>query len=105
MGRFHIEHKEELVQAGIFVLGQAAGIIGMKVLKSREAKKAMVQTTALALRIRESFTASTVSVQECAGDIVAEAKEVNRKREEQEDALAQVEAADSTPVVAAAAAK
>ena len=81
---FHIGHKEELVKTGIFILGQVVALAGTKILQSRDAKKVMVATTATALRIKDSLKTSTASVQESAGDILAEAKEVNRQREEEE---------------------
>lgn len=79
-----MENKEAWEKAGLMIGGAIAGLIGLKVAKSKCAKKALVHTTAAALRAKEAALDSSAAVQEGAGDIVAEAKEVNRKIAEDE---------------------
>lgn len=63
-----------------FAGGVLFGTAGVKALSSREAKKAYAHTTALGLRIKDSVMETVTVVKENAGDILAEAKEINEKR-------------------------
>lgn len=85
-----MENKECWAKVGLMVGGAIAGLIGLKIAKSKCAKNALIQTTAAALRAKEAALDSGAAAQESAGDIVAEAKEVNRKmaEAEQEEATA-----------------
>lgn len=68
-----------------FAAGTIFGSAGMKILASRDAKKAYVHTAAAALRMKDSVMETVNQVQESAGDILAEAKDMNRKRAAREE--------------------
>ena len=67
---------------GLFLGGVLFGTAGIKILSSRDAKKAYVHCTAAALRAKDSVMKMATTVQENAEDIVAEAKQINEKRNE-----------------------
>ena len=75
---------------GLFLGGVLFGTAGIKILSSRDAKKAYVHCTAAALRAKDSVMKMATTVQENAEDIVAEAKQINEKRNE-EDAKSAIE--------------
>ena len=75
---------------GLFFGGVLFGTAGIKILSSRDAKKAYVHCTAAALRAKDSVMKMATTVQENAEDIVAEAKQINEKRNE-EDAKSAIE--------------
>ena len=56
------------------------GYFGAKVLTSKDAKKVYTQATAVALRVKEEVMTTVTSVKESAGDILADAKQMNEKR-------------------------
>ena len=62
----------------------------MKLLTSKDAKKAYTHITAAGLRIKDSVMETVTTVQENAADILASAKDINEARAAQE-AEAQVE--------------
>ena len=64
----------------LFLGGVLFGTAGIKVLSSKDAKKAYTHCTAAALRAKDSV----MKVQENAEDIYAEAKQINLEREENE---------------------
>ena len=64
----------------------------MKVLASKDAKKAYVSCTAAALRARESVMQTVTAVQENAEDILAEAKQINEDRAAREEDICGVTA-------------
>ena len=68
----------------LFLGGVLFGTAGIKVLSSKDAKKAYTHCTAAALRAKDSVMKTVTKVQENAGDIYAEAKQINRDREENE---------------------
>ena len=65
---------------GIFAGGVLFGNAGVKLLSSKDAKKAYVQCTAAALRAKDSVMKTVTTVQENAGDVLAEAKQINEDR-------------------------
>ena len=67
-----------------FVGGVLFGSAGLKLLSSRDAKKAYTHATAAALRMKESVMETVTTVQENAADILASAKDLNARRAEQE---------------------
>ena len=69
-------------KVGLFAAGVLFGTAGMKLLGSKDAKRAYAQTTAAALRAKDSVTA----VREGADDVYAEAKAINAQRTEAETA-------------------
>lgn len=67
-----------------FLGGVLFGTAGIKVLSSKDAKKAYTHCTAAALRAKDSVMKTVTTVQENAEDIYAEAKQINLDREESE---------------------
>lgn len=67
---------------GLFAAGVLFGTAGIKVLGSKDAKKAYTQTTAAALRAKDSVMTTVTAVRESADDIYAEAKAINDQRAE-----------------------
>lgn len=63
-----------------FFGGVFFGTAGVKILTSREAKKAYTHVTAAALRAKDEVMKNVTTVNENAGDILADAKEINEKR-------------------------
>ena len=72
--------------AALFVGGVLFGSAGLKLLSSKDAKKAYTHMTAAALRVQESVMETVTSVQENAADILASAKEINEQRAKAEEA-------------------
>ena len=68
----------------LFLGGVLFGTAGVKVLSSKDAKKAYTHCTAAALRAKDSLMKTVTTVQENAGDIYAEAKQINLDREADE---------------------
>ena len=69
----------------LFVGGALFGSAGIKLLSSKDAKKAYTHATAAALRVKESVRGTVTSVQENAADILAAAKDINEQRAAQEE--------------------
>ena len=59
--------------------GTLFGSFGIKLLSSKDAKKAYVHATAAGLRMKDSVMQSVTTVQENASDILASAKELNEE--------------------------
>lgn len=74
-----------------FAGGALFGTAGVKVLASKDAKKVYTNCTAAVLRAKDCVMKTTTKVQENAEDILAEAKEINRVREEEADACCECE--------------
>ena len=70
-------------KAALFAGGVLFGTAGVKILSSKDAKKAYVQATAAVLRAKDCVMDTVTTVQENAEDVLAEAKEVNEKRQEE----------------------
>ena len=70
---------------GEIVGGALFGSAGIKLLSSKDAKKAYTHDTAAALRVKESVMGTVTSVQENAADILAADKDINERRAEQEE--------------------
>lgn len=68
-------------KAAAFAGGVLFGTAGLKILGSDDAKKVYTNCTAAVLRAKECVMKTTTNIQENAEDILAEAKEVNKKRE------------------------
>lgn len=85
----------KLKKVGLFAAGFLFGTAGIKLLSSKDAKKAYVHATAAALRAKESVMTTVTTIKENAGDILADAKDLNEQRaaaeEVVEDASAAVE--------------
>lgn len=67
-------------KAAIFAGGTLLGSVGFKLLASQDARKAYTHATAAALRCKDSVMTTVTQVQEAAGDILADAKEINETR-------------------------
>ena len=64
-------------KVGLFVAGLAFGTAGIK---SKDAKKVYTGCTAAVLRAKDTVVKTATTVQENAGDILAEAKQINADR-------------------------
>ena len=67
-------------KGGIFAAGVLFGTAGIKVLASDDAKKVYTNCTAAALRAKDCVMKTVTNVQENAGDILADAKQINEER-------------------------
>lgn len=72
-------------QIALFAGGALFGSAGIKLLTSKDAKKAYTHTTAAVLRMKESVMETVTAVQENAADILADAKDINAQRAAQEE--------------------
>lgn len=68
----------------LFAGGVLFGSAGLKLLSSKDAKKAYIHTTAAALRMKDCVMETVTTVQENAADILASAKDLNEVRAAQE---------------------
>ena len=68
--------KERLCFAGGLLFGTA----GIKLLASKDAKRAYAHATAAALRVKDTVMDTVEKVQENAEDVLAEAKSINADR-------------------------
>ena len=71
---------------GLFAAGVLFGTAGIKLLGSKDAKRAYAHTTAAALRAKEGVMKTVTAVREGAEDVYADAKEINERRAEAEAA-------------------
>ena len=81
-----------------FAGGALVGSFGIKLLSSKDAKKAYVHVTAAGLRMKDSVMGTVTTVQENAADILASAKELNEDRaakEAEEAAAANLESEEA----------
>ena len=67
-------------KTGVFAAGVLFGTAGIKVLSSKDAKKVYTNCTAAVLRAKECVMNTVTTVQENAGDIYAEAQQINEDR-------------------------
>jgi hypothetical protein len=81
---------------GVFAVGVLFGTAGIKVLSSKDAKKAYTQVTAAALRAKECVMKVAASIQENVEDIYAEAKQINEERTTTEEVIDEEEASAET---------
>ena len=71
---------------GLFAAGVLFGTAGIKLLGSKDAKRAYAHTAAAALRAKEDVMKAVTAVREGAEDVYADAKEINERRAETEAA-------------------
>ena len=64
----------------LFVGGTLFGSAGIKLLSSKDAKKAYTHITAAVLRCKDEVVKNVETVQENCSDILADAKDINEKR-------------------------
>ncbi|MCC8081854.1 MAG: DUF6110 family protein [Clostridiales bacterium] len=82
---------------GLFAGGVLFGTAGIKILSSKDAKKAYTHTTAAVLRAKDCVMTTATAIKENADDILADAKEINEARaakeaEEVDDTSCEAEA-------------
>lgn len=70
----------DLKKIGLFAGGVLFGTAGIKALSSKDAKKAYTQTTAAALRVKDSVMNTVTAVRENADDIYTGAQAINEQR-------------------------
>lgn len=73
-------------KVGLFAAGVLFGTAGIKLLSSKDARKAYAHTTAAALRAKDSVMKTVTAVREGAEDVYADAKDINERRAAEEDA-------------------
>lgn len=87
----------DIKKIGLFAGGVLFGSAGIKALSSKDAKKVYTQGTAAVLRVKDCLMKTATNVQENAEDILAEAKQINKDREESEaDEVLEAEAFEET---------
>ena len=64
----------------LFAGGTLFGSAGIKLLSSKDAKKAYTHATAAVLRMKDSVMEAVTVVQENCGDLLADAKDINEAR-------------------------
>ncbi len=64
----------------LFAGGTLFGTAGIRILASDDAKKVYTNCTAAALRAKDCVMKTVTTVQENAGDILADAKQINEER-------------------------
>ena len=74
-------------KAGLFAGGVLFGTAGVKLLSSKDAKKFYTNCTAAVLRAKDSLMKTATTVQENAGDILAEAQQINEDRAAAEEVV------------------
>ena len=74
----------DIKKIGLFAGGVLFGSAGIKALSSKDAKKVYTLGTAAVLRVKDCLMKTATNVQENAEDILAEAKQINKDREESE---------------------
>jgi hypothetical protein len=73
--------KYNLGKIGLFAGGVLFGTAGLKILSSKEAKCVYTHATAAVLRAKNGIMTTVTNARENAGDILADAKELNEKRD------------------------
>ena len=77
--------------AGGFLIGTA----GVKILSSKKAKKVYAHTTAVVIRAKDCVMTQATRVREGCGDILAEARDINEKRDAKTDDIIEDESAEA----------
>ena len=93
-----IRERSVYTKLACFAGGALFGSFGIKLLSSKDAKKAYVHVTAAGLRMKDSVMGTVTTVQENAADILASAKELNEDRaakEAEEAAAANLESEEA----------
>ena len=82
----------------MFAAGVLFGTAGIKLLSSKDAKKAYTHTTAAVLRAKDCVMTTVNTVQENAADVLATAKDINEQRAQQAEQAQQAdESAEAEP--------
>ena len=93
----------KLDKVAVFAGGVLFGTAGLKVLGSKDAKKVYTQGTAAVLRAKDCVMTTVTTVKENADDILADAKEINEKRAEEDAKVVEDESESEAPETAEAA--
>ena len=72
-------------KTGLFAAGVLFGTAGIKFLSSKYAKKVYTECTAAVLRAKDCVMKTVTTVQENAGDIYADAQQINEDRKAAEE--------------------
>ena len=80
----------------LFAGGVLFGSAGIKLLSSKDAKKVYTHTTAAALRMKDCVMETVTKAQENAGDILAEAKDINEARAAAQEVVDDLPAEDDS---------
>ena len=80
----------------LFAAGVLFGTAGIKLLGSKDAKRAYAHTIAAALRAKEDVLKTVTAVREGAEDVYADAKEINERRAEAEAAVVEDASAEES---------
>lgn len=72
-------------KTGLFAAGVLFGTAGIKLLSSKDAKKVYTECTAAVLRAKDCVMKTVTTVQENAGDIYADAQQINEDRKAAEE--------------------
>ena len=72
-------------KTGLFAAGVLFGTAGIKILSSKDAKKLYTNCTAAVLRAKDCVMKTVTTVQENAGDIYADAQQINEDRKAAEE--------------------
>jgi len=70
-----------------FLCGALFGSVGLKLLTSKDAQKVYTYVAAAGLRVKESVMTTVTAVRESAGDILADAKQINEDRAVQPEVI------------------
>ena len=81
-------------KTGLFAAGVLFGTAGIKLLSSKDSKKVYTECTAAVLRAKDCVMKTVTTVQENAGDIYADAQQINEDRKAAEEPF-EDEAAES----------
>lgn len=76
-------NQKNFKNANLFAAGLALGTLGLKILTSNDAKKVYANIVAAGLRAKDSVLATADKVQASSTDILAEANEINEKRDKE----------------------
>ena len=76
----NILKKIDAKKTGIFAAGVLFGTAGIKILSSKDAKKAYTQYTAAVLRAKDCVMKTVTNIQENAEDIYSEEMQINAER-------------------------
>lgn len=87
--------KLNLKKVGLFAGGVLFGTAGIKILTSKDAKKLYTNATAAVLRAKECVMTVVSNAKENAGDILADAKNINEERIKAEEVIEDTSAEES----------
>jgi hypothetical protein len=75
---------------GVFAAGVLFGTAGIKILSSKDAKKAYTHVTAAVLRAKDCVMKVATNIQENAEDIYAQAQQINEERAAEDEVIDEV---------------